>query len=53
MAPRRKRSRVGADPLAPYRRIRKPVPPPGRVIPDRRRAVQEREARRELREGRA
>jgi hypothetical protein len=37
-----------SDPLDPYRRIRKPVPPPGRVVPDRRRKVLDREARREV-----
>jgi hypothetical protein len=33
--------------LDPYRRLRKRVPPPGRVIPDRRREIEEKEARRE------
>jgi hypothetical protein len=37
--------------LATYRRIRKPMPPPERVLPDKRREVEEREAERELREG--
>jgi hypothetical protein len=34
-------------PLDPYRRLRKRVPPPGRVIPDRRRELDEKRARRE------
>jgi hypothetical protein len=34
-------------PLDPYRRVRKPVPPPSRVERDRRREIREREARRE------
>jgi hypothetical protein len=34
-------------PLDPYRRLRKRVPPPGRAIPDRRRELEEKEARRE------
>jgi hypothetical protein len=38
--------------LATYRRIRKPMPPPERVLPDKRRKAQEREAERELREER-
>ena len=38
------------DELAPYRKVRKPVPPPGRVIPDRRRKLREDEAERERRE---
>jgi hypothetical protein len=47
--PKRKR-RDQADPLDAYKRIRKPMPPPGQVIPDKRRKVQEREAQREERE---
>ena len=38
------------DPLEPYRKVRKPVPPPGRVIPDRRRKLDEREAERRRRD---
>ena len=34
-------------PLDPYRRVRKPVPPPERVIPDRRSKLREDEAERE------
>jgi hypothetical protein len=39
-------------PLDPYRRLRKRVPPPGRAIPDRRRELEEKEARRETDEER-
>ncbi|HET6770982.1 MAG TPA: hypothetical protein VFH75_05045 [Actinomycetota bacterium] len=34
-------------PIDPYRRLRKRVPPPGRAIPDRRRELEEKRARRE------
>jgi len=44
----RKRKRPD-EPLEAYRRIRKPVPPPERVIPDRRRKVREELAERERR----
>jgi hypothetical protein len=37
------------DPLDAYRRVRKPVPPPARVIPDRRDKLAERADRRERR----
>jgi hypothetical protein len=47
MAERKKRSKRVEDPLAPYRRIRKPMPPPQKVIRDRRRELDEEEARRE------
>jgi hypothetical protein len=40
------------DPIEPYRRIRKPMPPPARTIPDRRRKVREKVARREAEEER-
>ena len=33
-----------------YRRIRKPMPPPERVLPDKRRKAAERQAEREARE---
>jgi hypothetical protein len=56
MAPSRKRSGKRSpakeDPLEPYRRIRKAMPPPEKVIPDQRRKAAEREAEREVREGR-
>ena len=48
--PRKRKGRDSADPLAAYKRIRKPMPPPEQVIPDKRRKVQEREAEREERE---
>jgi hypothetical protein len=51
VAPRKRRRKDGPDPLEAYRRIRKPMPPPERVIPDKRRKAEEREAERELREG--
>ena len=40
------------EPLDAYRRIRKPVPPPGKVIPDRRRKIREKRERREADEER-
>jgi hypothetical protein len=48
--PRKRKGRDPADPLAAYKRIRKPMPPPEQVIPDKRRKAQEREAQREERE---
>jgi hypothetical protein len=48
---KRKGGRGPADPLEAYKRIRKPMPPPEQVMPDKRRKVQEREMRREEREG--
>jgi hypothetical protein len=45
-----KGGRRRADPLEAYKRIRKPMPPPERVIPDKRRKAQEREAQREQHE---
>lgn len=45
MPKKRKRS-----PRDPYRRVRKPVPPPGRVIPDRRKELREEQARKEAEE---
>jgi hypothetical protein len=51
MAKKKKRPRPGdADPLAAYRRIRKPMPPPERVFEDRRRRADDRDAAREIRE---
>jgi hypothetical protein len=52
VAERKKRSRRHGDPLAPYRRIRTPMPPPQKVEADRRRALEEEEARREIEEQR-
>jgi hypothetical protein len=40
------------DPLDPYRRVRKPIAPPERVIPDRRRKLREEESKREAEEDR-
>ncbi|MGH2675473.1 MAG: hypothetical protein ACRDKA_02940 [Actinomycetota bacterium] len=40
------------EPLDAYRRIRKPVPPPGRAIPDKRRKAEKERARREIEEER-
>jgi hypothetical protein len=48
---KRKRSKRETDPLAVYRRIRKPMPPPERIVPDKRRELDEDEARREIEEG--
>lgn len=51
MGTRRKRGKgKEKDALAAYRRIRKPMPPPEKVIPDRRRELEEEEARREMEE---
>jgi len=47
--PRGRKRKRSEDPLDPYRRVRKPVPPPGRVLPDRRREIQEENALREAR----
>ena len=49
MAARRKRARTD-DPLAAYRRIRKPMPPPEKVFEDKRRKLDEEQAEREIRE---
>jgi hypothetical protein len=49
---KRKRAKREADPLAVYRRIRKPMPPPERIVPDKRRELEENEARREMEEDR-
>jgi hypothetical protein len=45
---RRKRSRRRDDPLEVYRRIRTPVPPPQRVLRDRRRELEEEQVRRDV-----
>jgi hypothetical protein len=49
---KRKRAKREADPLAVYRRIRKPMPPPEKVVPDKRRELEDEEARREIEEER-
>jgi hypothetical protein len=38
------------QPLDPYKRVRKPMPPPGRAIPDRRRKLEEDRRKREAEE---
>jgi hypothetical protein len=48
VAPKKKRSKRENDPLATYRRIRKPMPPPEQVIGDKRRRLEEEESRREI-----
>ncbi|HEY6651646.1 MAG TPA: hypothetical protein VI364_05055 [Actinomycetota bacterium] len=48
MVSKRKRSKRDMDPLAAYRRIRRPMPPPEKVVPDKRRELDEEEARREI-----
>ena len=40
------------DPLAAYRRIRKPMPPPEKVFEDKRRKLEEDDARRQIEGGR-
>ena len=48
MAARKRRPpRPAVDPVEAYRRIRKPMPPPERVIADKRRDARDREAKRE------
>jgi hypothetical protein len=50
MPGKRKRARKADDPLAAYRSIRKPMPPPEKVVPDKRKKIEEDEVERELRE---
>ena len=50
MVSRRKRLKKEADPLAAYRRIRKPMPPPEKVLADKRRKLEEEDAERQIRE---
>jgi hypothetical protein len=47
---KKKRTKRDTDPLAAYRRIRKPMPPPERIVPDKRRELEDEEARREIEE---
>jgi hypothetical protein len=49
---KRKRTKRDADPLAAYRHIRKPMPPPERIVRDKRRELEDEEARREIEEER-
>jgi hypothetical protein len=50
MVGRKKRARRETDPLAAYRRIRKPMPPPEKVLADERRKLEEKDAERQIRE---
>jgi hypothetical protein len=45
---RRKKRARASDPLAAYRKIRKPMPPPEKVMRDRRRELEDEQARREI-----
>ena len=45
---RRKKRARATDPLAAYRTIRKPMPPPEKVMRDRRRELEDEQARREM-----
>lgn len=45
---RKKRAKEAADPLAAYRRIRKPMPPPEKVLADKRRKLEEEDAKRQI-----
>src|SRR5690348_7159837 len=49
-SPKRRGRRGPGDPLEAYRRIRKPMPPPERVLPDRRQETEEEDAEREIQE---
>src|SRR5256885_160578 len=48
--PKRRGRRGPGDPLEPYRRIRKPMPPPEHVLPDRRREAEDEDAERQIEE---
>jgi hypothetical protein len=50
MAKRKKPPKAGGF-LEAYKRIRKPMPPPEKVIGDKRRALEEEQTRREIEEG--
>jgi hypothetical protein len=50
VAPRKKKRSREEDPLATYRRIRKPMPPPEKVIHDRRRELEQDQAQKEMRD---
>jgi hypothetical protein len=47
---RTKRSKRRDDPLAVYRRLRTPMPPPEKILPDRRREIEEEASRKEIEE---
>ncbi|HEY7660853.1 MAG TPA: hypothetical protein VIC58_09680 [Actinomycetota bacterium] len=46
--PKKKPSKRDRDPLAAYRKIRSPMPPPEKIVPDKRRQLEEEDARREI-----
>jgi hypothetical protein len=48
----RKKKPRATDPLEAYKRVRKPMPPPEKVLRDERRKVEEREAQRAMEEDR-
>ena len=48
VASRKKKRSREEDPLATYRRIRKPMPPPEKIIRDRLRELEEEQARQEI-----
>lgn len=50
MTPRKASAPRPKDPLAAYRRIRKPMPPPEKVFEDKRRRLDDEEARRQIEE---
>jgi hypothetical protein len=50
LVPRGRKRKEPDDRLEPYRKVRKPVPPPSRVLPDRRRKTREEIAEREANE---
>lgn len=52
-AKKKKKPKREEDPLAPYRKLRTPMPPPEKVIPDRRRELEDEQALRELDEEQA
>jgi hypothetical protein len=45
---KKKRPKPDGDPLAPYRKLRTRMPPPEKVIPDRRRELEDEQALREI-----
>jgi hypothetical protein len=45
---KKKKLKRDDDPLAPYRKLRTPMPPPEKVIPDRRRELEDEQALREI-----
>ena len=48
----RKKKPRADDPLEPYRKVRRPMPPPEKILRDERRKAEEREARKEMEEER-